>query len=773
MLNRFAAFERFVVALIPLLLIWGIWSFGIWDPWELETAEAARTLRNATTEGPQHPILRNWLIGMSFETLGIHAWAGRLPGVAAGLLTCLLAYLLVRRSIDRRAAFIAVVVLGSSPLFLWNARLMMGEGIAFAAQAWVGLAAFAACTKNATGQGRLTSFAWLGAGIGVSTLASGVLLGPLPPLLAVGAWSMLTGDRDGRRSDPLARWIVLATGIGLIAGVVGAVLRDSAAFSAWIGGGAVGGDPPTYGKALELIFHGFAPWSAALPVAAAWVLAPRPKRSTNAQDLGWILLLWAAFAYVAWTLFASRYGTPSYLAVVPLAGIVALWLNDMITEPRPRWPAAVIIALLMALLVRDYALYPESALRGLAVEGLDVPPAVKTATFWAAAFGLSALTFCLLLVSPPNAERPNARRVATWVRRQWERGPVERGWLIATASLLLGCLLFGLLCFVVDLRLPSVVIRVGRVLFFLPIASVLFVLGAPWLQYGQSRLGSARGLPVLLSGAVVAGYIATLLQPALSQHFSPKAIYDAYETLASDSGEPLGTYRSSSRAAKYYTEAPTEEIDTHARLIDYLQEEGQRWAVIPSDNLAAINGKYRKKTGQHLYVADGRSARLLLIASNPLVGRPNQNFIADHVLPEVPEIEHPLEVSFAKRVKLLGYNLDLPEEDYVGAGQRFALTWFWEVTGAPPRGYQVFVHIDGYGQRMNGDHVPVEGRYPIKYWQKGDLIMDRQELTVPANYPVGEYVIYVGLFKGDERIEVVSGPNDDEDRVRAGVLTVR
>lgn len=773
MLNRSVAFERLVVALIPVLLVWGIWSFGIWSPWELETAETARTMREAGTETSDRSILRAWLIGAGFETIGIRAWAGRLPGVLAGLLTCLLAFSLVRRYVGRRAAVIAVVVLGTSPLFLLNVRLMMGDGIGFAAQTWVGLTAFGACTEALSNRGRLASYAWLGGGIAVSTLASGVLLGPLPPLLAVGVWSMLARDTDGRRGDPLGRWIVLATGTGLVAGVIRAVIRDAPDFSLWIGGGAIGGDPPTYGKALELIFHGFAPWSAALPVAALWVLAPRTKRNTSAQDLGWMLLLWAAFTHVTWTIFASRYGVPPYLAVVPLAGIVALWLFEIIDEPAPRWPAAVVIALLIGLLVRDYALSPESALRGLAVEGLDVPPVVRTAGAWTAVFGLAALTFCFLLVSPATTEKPNARRVEAWVRRQWARGPVETAWLVIAALLLLACLVFGFLCLVTDLRLASVVVRVGRVLFFLPIVVLALVFGAPWLQYAYSRLGSARGLPVLFSGLVVAAYMTASFQPALSQHFSPKAVYDAYEELAGDSGEPLVSYRSSSTAARYYTETPTEEIDERSTLIDYLRDEGQRWAVIPAGDLAGLNRKYRRRSGRHLYVADARSARLLLVAANPVDGRPNQNFIADRVLDRVPEIQHSLDVSFADRVELLGYDLDLPGGDHVGAGQRFSLTWFWRVTGTPPKGYQVFVHIDGYGQRMNGDHVPIDGRYPIKYWEKGDLIVDEHALTVPANYPVGDYVIYVGLFKGNERLDVKSGPNDGANRVRAGMLQVR
>ena len=53
------------------------------------------------------------------------------------------------------------------------------------------------------------------------------------------------------------------------------------------------------------------------------------------------------------------------------------------------------------------------------------------------------------------------------------------------------------------------------------------------------------------------------------------------------------------------------------------------------------------------------------------------------------------------------------------------------------------------------------------------MIVDTQELTVPANYRVGEYVIHIGLFSGSKRLDVKSGSDEDEDRVNAGTLHVR
>ena len=53
-------------------------------------------------------------------------------------------------------------------------------------------------------------------------------------------------------------------------------------------------------------------------------------------------------------------------------------------DPVPQWPASIASLLLVGLLIRDFALYPESALRGLPADDLEVPPVVRT-TAWAKA----------------------------------------------------------------------------------------------------------------------------------------------------------------------------------------------------------------------------------------------------------------------------------------------------------------------------------------------------------------------------------------------------
>jgi hypothetical protein len=293
------------------------------------------------------------------------------------------------------------------------------------------------------------------------------------------------------------------------------------------------------------------------------------------------------------------------------------------------------------------------------------------------------------------------------------------------------------------------------------------------MRHAYGRLGSRRVFPALGGALAVGAFVTLSFQPALSQHFSPKPVYDAYSELTDGRPDPLASYKLPSTPAHHYTSAPVEEITAQPDLVRFLRESGQRWAVIEADELPGLDRAYRRETGKHLYVADARSARLLLIAAQPIDGRPNQSFLETAVLKDAPEPQHAVGANYDDRVELVGYDLDLPAGDSVGAGQRFEVTWYWRALGKAPSGYEVFVHIDGHGLRLNGDHTPVGGQYPTNLWEKGDVIVDTQELTVPTNYRVGEYTMYVGLFSGSKRLEVKSGAQDGDNRVNAGTLHVR
>ena len=62
----------------------------------------------------------------------------------------------------------------------------------------------------------------------------------------------------------------------------------------------------------------------------------------------------------------------------------------------------------------------------------------------------------------------------------------------------------------------------------------------------------------------------------------------------------------------------------------------------------------------------------------------------------------------------------------------------------------------------------MNGKYPMALWLPGDLLIDDHEFKLEPNFTPGTYTIYFGLFVGDTRLKVKSGPNDGDNRINGG-----
>jgi hypothetical protein len=82
--------------------------------------------------------------------------------------------------------------------------------------------------------------------------------------------------------------------------------------------------------------------------------------------------------------------------------------------------------------------------------------------------------------------------------------------------------------------------------------------------------------------------------------------------------------------------------------------------------------------------------------------------------------------------------------------------------------------MDGPGGFRNLDHVPVEGAYPMDRWRPSQHIRDRLHVAFPPTTRPGTYSIYVGLFKGNQRLPVSpASASDGHDRLRLATIIVR
>jgi hypothetical protein len=906
LLSRLA--QGSALAVVLAILFGGLSRFGIWDPWELTAADAARHALEGEPLDETQPTMGTRLVALGFRLFDVHEWSGRLPLAVAGLLTLVVATLLVWRIVDRRAGVYAAIALSTSPLFLLNARQMVGSAHEFLATALVFACAFLAVfpgEEKLAERVRLSALAGLLPAAWIAAQASGVMLGVAPPLLGVTA-IVIARREELVRGTPMARGAAAAVsvlGVGTALMVVRAIAMNAEGYSAWIGGTPHAGTPPTFEVDLEHVFHSAAPWSAVLPMAlgllmtraAAGVRAAaigeaerkalgyrddadtKTETSEPAEDaatdrewaLGAALVVWAGAGYAAETVFTSRYGTATFLPVVALAGIVAIYLRAVERDGRGSWAAGLVTLLLSALLLRDYRFYPGVPASGLGLSDLVAPEVFNPSRRWAIALlGFGAMAFLGLstdrtesfdalrsqlslegtrLASLPAPLRYLIGAVRAGVpdglvRAQWARGFGYRVWIGVIAGALVCFFGFGVLCWTMpderptgallasggvlnglgllagllslfvgrsdrarfarfrlgarigallmlgfaqgslvlsSASLSSLGVLVGKALLFVPFGIVLAIAAVRLLRFAFYSLGENALVPMLVAGLAFGGYVSFGFEPELSTHFSPREIYDTYNALAQD-GEPLGEYRVGGRAAAYYAQGPVEEVTDEASAIQFLARPSRVWLAFRADDLASLDRAWRRHStadghpGGHLFVADARSARVLLATNQPISGRADENYLRDAILDAPPStMQHEVHCNFDRRVELVGYDLETPRPGVAGPGQAFTVTWYWRAIAPVPAGYQIFLHVDGYGQRLNGDHEPVQGHYPVRLWDEGDIVVDRQEMRVPANFPAGTYQFFIGFYSGESRLEILEGHEDDVNRCIAGPLEVR
>lgn len=140
------------------------------------------------------------------------------------------------------------------------------------------------------------------------------------------------------------------------------------------------------------------------------------------------------------------------------------------------------------------------------------------------------------------------------------------------------------------------------------------------------------------------------------------------------------------------------------------------------------------------------------------------------VLTAEPKPQHALDIRFADKVQLLGYDLST---DTVQEGKPFTVTWYWKVLEPLDQGFKVFTHLMDAEKhsRLNLDSArPFRESYPEGEWKKGDLLRDAQEVTVPKGWKSKSATFCLGFWRDETRLPITKGPHDDTNRALA--LTV-
>jgi 4-amino-4-deoxy-L-arabinose transferase-like glycosyltransferase len=806
-----------VLVLFPILA-----RSGIWDPYELDAADlarriAARVFGATSLDLPGGvnglPTLTDLHMGelpftsmaLGFKLFGLHDWTGRLPLAVWGLAGVVVLYETMARLVDRRAGLYSVVALVTMPLYFMQARTMLGDIVTMSALtlAFCGLAGALLDTR-----GKLT---WLGIGaVGLLAgyLSRGLILGVAVPALSVGiAWVVLRGAQMEADPSPDSEAV---GGLSLLIGVLALYFGVRVLASATPDGpllrsvGFVVQRRPSTDATFDLVVrqlgHALFPWSAFLPFALGRLLrapveAPAPSRARE-TGVRVALLVGAAVTYGAFALLAPRSGALPFTAPAILAAVAGVVILDFERGAPHSRALSLGTVVLGTVIFADIYREPERALVAFVVDKPQFPKTFEGTAQTLMIVVLLAFAGLTALAWWESQPREVVLSPAVWVRRMrslyqelftdlckiWNGNLIFAMVVVEAALIGLGAMIFigrRLSWPPVD-KLPKNYADIGvNVWWILPVA----LAALPALICGVrdgfravvGRVRLSRASFTLVAALIAGGTLSFGYYPALAAQLSPKEGFESYARL-SRPGEPLALLSVRGRAAAYYGGGEAPSFTDANRAFAWLTEkrDARRWLLLKADDLSRMNALFRAQMGKNLPILDGRSSQILL-ASNQLGDRPNETWLAKLVLDDPPRPAQPLDVLFEDQLQAIGWEVVDKDEhivDSVVPATRYHLHVYFKVLKPITGTWKLFVHIDGFQRRFNGDHAVLDGKYAMNLWHPGDVVMDDFTFQLEPNFMPGGYTLYFGFFAGDTRFKVTKGQNH-ENRVIAGILNVR
>jgi len=739
--------------------------FGFWDPWELKLAEQARDVWAAghlfdPTVGGKYAGghgLSMLLSGLGITIIGPTEMGARLP-IALTAVGALMAVYWAGRSLLRpRAALLATVALGTMPLFVFQARQLTSDAplIATLALALGGLGRFA---WPPDGTRRWRDLAIGVAGVALGIYAGGALLGFVMPVLAIVA-ALIIGhglkpnanmteivDGTGPLSAPgvgrdvsaertlgastfrpdTRSFLPLALlGVAAFVLLVLAMTHLTAGKYSWLLGGVprAGAPTKTFDALIRQLGFGLFPWSAAAIFALARPLTrlDGDSGSTNSRlaFVGLYLLVFAGLGFAFSGYLTVVQGDVRYVALPAIALALGAFLDEALEGTSAEPVAGMVIAIGTLIIARDFILSPEELASVHLNDKVKWPPTISL-SHWIFWFGL----------------------------------------------LVAGALLGGL---------------AGR-------ARALGKIPGPETPTPSGRAGQELlvffgrvGIPAAVTCALLfAFYLAEGLVPQLSTHLSFKPVLESYSKFA-HAGEKIGKFRIEGHGSSFYSKQTMVDLPTQDRVVQFLRDQARVFAMVPTDELAALDAAFKQAKVPY-YVVDASSSRFLLITNQLAQGQKDDNPLATNVW--TPPADNPnarppwtwrvnASATFGDAVELIG--ADFPAS--VRRPGKIALDLYFHVKAKVPGSYKIFVHYDGpAAPRVIGDHDPLNKTFGTNFWLPGEFIRDRYETDVPLmTTPAGTYTVFMGFWPGGEgkRLKVTQGNHDGADRVRLGTIEIK
>ena len=140
------------------------------------------------------------------------------------------------------------------------------------------------------------------------------------------------------------------------------------------------------------------------------------------------------------------------------------------------------------------------------------------------------------------------------------------------------------------------------------------------------------------------------------------------------------------------------------------------------------------------------------------------------ILDAVPADAKKVDINFENKVHVVGYKA---EPELAPAGTKVKRHHYWRCDDPVEEGWQLFTHVqhEGYDKPenldANGPLRELKGNHQVlgpDRWERGKIYADEQTFTMPADLRGPDTMVYVGIWKGDARLRIISGPNDGDNR---------
>jgi hypothetical protein len=137
-------------------------------------------------------------------------------------------------------------------------------------------------------------------------------------------------------------------------------------------------------------------------------------------------------------------------------------------------------------------------------------------------------------------------------------------------------------------------------------------------------------------------------------------------------------------------------------------------------------------------------------------------------------------INYDNKVTLLGAKVE--PSGPVKTGDKVKVTMYWKVQKEiGEEGWRLFTHVvDGSGERvLNIDNVGPLRRMvgqdqalSPSAWKSGKTYVDEQEFVIPKKVRTSTIQVTTGIWKGEDRLAILSGPHDHGNRGTAATISI-